>query len=140
MTDEPMHCESADSLCIQDANASCLWICPKGHGMKITTTVTTEKGTIERGESPLCNDTELRGILFGEFCFQCPTRPDGVAAHYNGCDLILNRNWTVDELIMGELEVHDRSCDICLVTQNREEETTKSSWQPKYLGNTKVKP
>lgn len=80
----------------------------------------------QRGHEIFFEASKINSLFNG-----CPRCPVGLELFY-GCDLIFARTWTLDDLMLGELEVHDRSCEFCIGI-NGKEQKPKSSWQPSNL-------
>lgn len=110
-----------------------MWLCPKKHEI-----------TLWRGQFP------YRKIE----CNNCKDKEDDFGIHYESCDLILNRKYNIDDLMLS-------ICDFCngeviIVRSNKLNDlpfyhqckkckeiylnfVDKNQWQPKNLKNTKVK-
>lgn len=119
------------------------------------------KGLSEMTDEPIYICPKGHPVSFGankpeSFCCGLCNMKSKYEVIYDGCELIFNRNWTVDEL-MGTvcsrcggndcvITIENSGGEICAMQNCNScnhrwvDKKPKSSWQPKYLGNVKVKP
>lgn len=90
-----------------------MWLCPKGHEM-----------TLWRGQFP------YRKME----CEICKNKGDDFGIYYEGCDLILNRDYTIDEILLDLIMSDIKNA----IGMKFFVDKPYSRWQPRYLGNVHI--